>query len=313
MKQFSYTFTAIEKCNMCHAPMDNFKMLGQRLSNSQGFRPSKKIGITTRIVRCSLCGLIFSNPIPIPGNIQQHYGVLPEEYWKSAYFKINDDYFSNEINWLKRLKSIQTGTRSLDIGAGLGKQMIALQRHGFDAYGIEPSHQFYTFAVEKMGIDKSRLQLSSIENAKFESGFFDFISFGAVLEHLYDPSAALKNALHWLKPDGLIHIEVPNSRWLINKIINITYKIMGKDYVGNISPMHVPYHLYEFSLESFNKNGLINDYTVKDSGYYVCETFMPKAFDIVLRPLMRKTNTGMQLIVWLEKKGIAPASAVAYY
>jgi 2-polyprenyl-3-methyl-5-hydroxy-6-metoxy-1,4-benzoquinol methylase len=286
---------------MCHAPMNGFRLLGQRLNKSQGFRPSKKIGITTRIVQCSVCELIFSNPMPVPSKLEDHYGVSPEEYWADSYFSISEDYFQGEITWLKKLKELRPGMKSLDIGAGLGKQMIQLRKAGFDAYGIEPSFPFYTRAIEKMGIEKDHLQNVSIEDASFEKESFDFISFGAVLEHFYDPSAALEKALQWLKPDGLIHVEVPNSRWLISKIINATYKLTGKDYVGNLSPMHNPYHLYEFSIRSFEKNGLINGYRVKDSGYYVCETFMPGFLDPLLKPLMKGTNTGMQLAVWIEK------------
>ncbi|MBK8291297.1 MAG: methyltransferase domain-containing protein [Flammeovirgaceae bacterium] len=49
---------------------------------------------------------------------------------------------------------------------------------------------------------------------------FDFISFGAVLEHVYSPADSILRTLRWLKPNGIIHIEVPSSDWLINKIIN---------------------------------------------------------------------------------------------
>jgi 2-polyprenyl-3-methyl-5-hydroxy-6-metoxy-1,4-benzoquinol methylase len=304
MKDVSYTFRPVERCNMCRASADKFRLMGQRLNDSQGFRPSKKIGITTRVVQCSECGLIFANPTPIPNDIQDHYGVVPEEYWKSEYFQVNEEDFMEEVNWLKKLKTIRPGMKYLDIGAGLGKQMIVLQNQGFDVYGIEPSIQFYSYAIEKMGIDKDHLQLSSIESAKFEANSFDFISFGSVLEHLYDPSSGLYNALQWLKPDGLIHIEVPNARWLMSKIINTAYWITGKDYVGNISPMHVPYHLFEFSLESFQKNGLINKYAIRDSGYYVCDTYFPKIFDPILKTWMKNTGTGMQLTVWLEKNGL---------
>lgn len=301
MKEFTYTFRDIERCNMCHSPSGAFKVLGKRLNQSQGFRPSRKIGITTTIVQCTNCRLIFSDPMPVPASVQDHYGVPPEEYWNDDYFKVDENYFVGEINWLKRLKKIEPGMKSLDVGAGLGKQMIALKKQGFDAYGFEASHPFYSRAIEKMGIDESRLQMATIEEAEYETEMFDFISFGAVLEHFYDPSAALVKAVRWLKQDGLIHIEVPNAAWLTNKIINTIYRIMGTDYVGNISPMHVPYHLYEFSLDSFRRNARINNYNVRDHGYYVCDTFMPKVLDPLLKPYMHKTDTGMQLCVWLEK------------
>ena len=301
MKDITYKIKHIEKCNMCGATKDYFSVLGKRLNSSQGKNPAKKVGITTTVCKCNNCDLIFANPLPIPEDINDHYGVPPETYWKEEYFKVSDDYFKGEIEWLNRLMPIKEGMRTLDIGAGIGKQMIALKRAGFEAYGLEPSEPFYERAIEKMGISPERLELSSIENAEYENDYFDFISFGAVLEHLYFPSESIGQALKWLKPGGLIHIEVPSTKWLINKILNRYYKLRGLDYVANISPMHTPFHLTEFSYESFVKNAELNNYKIKDHCYYVCRTFMPKILDPLLKNYMRKTDSGMQLCIWLEK------------
>ncbi len=286
---------------MCKSSGDEHKILGKRLNQSQGFFPQRKTGITTTISKCKRCNLIFSNPLPIPADIQDHYGVPPENYWKQEYFELDPNYFKTEIETFSRLKGIKKDTKALDIGAGLGKCMIALKNAGIDAYGLEPSASFYDRAINKLNISKEKLQQSTIENVEYHHNEFDFITFGAVLEHLYDPSTSLEKALTWLKPGGLIHIEVPSSKWLINKIINFSYKSRGLDYVGNISPMHSPYHLYEFDLRSFEKNGILNNYSIIHHEYYVCESFMPKPIDLIVRPYMKWTKTGMQLVVWLKK------------
>jgi predicted SAM-dependent methyltransferase len=123
-----------------------------------------------------------------------------------------------------------------------------------------------------------------------------------VLEHLYDPSAAIEKALRWLKHGGLIHIEVPSSKWLVNRIANTLYKLQGLDYVANISPMHNPYHIYEFGLESFKKNAALHHYKLVHHSYEVCETYLPKFLNALAVPYMRSTDTGMQLEVWLRKE-----------
>jgi 2-polyprenyl-3-methyl-5-hydroxy-6-metoxy-1,4-benzoquinol methylase len=298
---YNYTFHNIKECNLCKSSV--YKILGKRLNQSQGFNPKDKLGVTTTVVKCKGCGLVYSNPLPIPNDIQDHYGVPPESYWKEDYFKLDINYFSAELQDLSKLLDSNSNKKALDIGAGLGKCMIALNNYGLDAYGIEPSECFHKLGIDKMGISKDKLQLSTIETAHFEHESFEFITFGAVLEHLYDPILCVEKALSWLKPGGLIHIEVPNSEWLSNKIINFFYKIRGLDYVGNISPMHTPYHLYEFSLKSFNELAQVNGmFEVAYHKYYVCDTYLPKVFDPILKPLMKKTDTGMQLVVWLRKK-----------
>lgn len=300
-KLITYTFYEVKSCNMCGASVDHFKVLGKRLNQKQGFRPQTRNGITTTVMQCKACGLVFSNPQPIPESINDHYKVDPNKYWKQEYFQTTESYFKDEIEWIKRLLPERQGLKSLDIGAGLGKQMISLARAGFDAYGIEPSQPFYEMAISKMAISKDKLQLSSIEDASFENEKFDFISFGAVLEHLYNPAESIKQAMKWLRKDGIMHIEVPNSKWLISRMLNLQYKLRNIDYVTNLSPMHNPYHLYEFSLESFRLNGLINGYEIADSRNYVCDTFMPKLIDPLFKAYMRKTRTGMQLCVMLRK------------
>ncbi|MBL7919634.1 MAG: class I SAM-dependent methyltransferase [Bacteroidia bacterium] len=301
-KQLRYYFNIIESCNMCGSSSREAKILGKRLNHSQGKDPKNKTGITTTIVKCNKCGLIYSNPQPVPFDLQDHYGVPPEDYWKPEYFTIDENYFKNEIERLKKLLDLKPGMRSLDIGAGLGKAMIALEKEGFDVYGFEPSQQFYERAISTMNIDPKKLQLGMIENVSYPDAYFDFISFGAVLEHLYDPSASIQKALKWLKPNGIIHIEIPSSDWLINKLVNAFYKLKRSDYVANISPMHDPYHLYEFGLNSFKEHAKKNDYEIALYEYYVCQTYMPKIADFFLKPYMKRTNTGMQLCVWLRKK-----------
>jgi len=300
-KEITYRFLEQPECNMCGADKRKQRALGKRLNAQQGSNPRGKIGITTTIMQCSNCALIYSNPLPIPASLQDHYGVPPETYWKEDYFVVGENYFSGELFRLNRLQPIKPGAKSLDIGAGIGKAMIAMSRKGFDTYGIEPSKPFYERAISKMGISSEKLQLCMLEEAQFQQDFFDFITFGAVLEHLYDPSASIVKALEWLKPGGVLHMEIPNASWFTNKLINFIYRIKGLDYVGNISPMHEPFHLYEFGLKSFELHAAKNGYEIAHSEFYVCDTFLPKFLDPVLKPYMKRSNQGMQLAIWIRK------------
>jgi 2-polyprenyl-3-methyl-5-hydroxy-6-metoxy-1,4-benzoquinol methylase len=301
LKEIKYKFLYIENCNMCNSKVDTHKILGKRLNGSQGKSPQDKIGITTTICKCSNCGLIYSNPQPIPLNIQDHYDVPPEEYWVNNCFLIDDNYFSHEIKRLKTLMQINPSMKSLDIGAGLGKSMISLNKIGFDTYGLEASKPFYEKAISHMNIDKNKLKLGMLEEIEYPENHFDFITFGAVLEHLYDPSFAINKAMKWLKTNGIIHIEVPSARWLTNDINNLYYKLIFKDYCANLSPMHSPFHLYEFDIKSFENHSKLNSYEIVYSEYYVLKTYLPSKLDFIFKPFMKYSNKGMQLCVWLKK------------
>jgi len=300
---YKYNFEYILNCNMCGNDSSHNIVMGQRLNQSQGLKPKSKAGITVSVMRCKKCDLIYSNPQPKPFDIQDHYGIIPDNYWKQEYFKINDEYFLQEITKAKELINFESGMKALDIGAGIGKCMNALQSANFDAYGIEPSITFHKRAIKENNIDQNKLKLMTVENINYPSNYFDFITFGAVLEHLYDPSNAIKKAINWLKKDGIIHLEVPSSNWLVSKIVNYFYKLAGTNYVTNLSPMHTPFHLYEFGLKSFIEHSILCNYEIVFYEYTVCSIYhIPKIFHPVSRWYMKTNKSGMQLTIWLRKK-----------
>ena len=272
---------------------------------SQGLRVRQARGLSTTVMQCRSCNLVFSSPLPIPDNINDHYGVPPESYWIPEYFQVHDDYLARQISTFQQLHHTPAAShgalQALDVGAGIGKGMIAMERAGFEVQGFEPSLPFYERAIERMKIAPERIRVGSIEENDYAAESFDFIVFGAVLEHVYDPSAAILKAMGWLKAGGLIFIEVPSSRWLISKFFNAFYRLSGTDYVTNISPMHSPFHLYEFDRLSFSKHARRHGYSIAHIQTVVAETMLPKHFDPLLKPIMERSKTGMQLEVWLRK------------
>jgi SAM-dependent methyltransferase len=275
------------------------RVLGRRLNGHQGLRPRRFIGVATTVAQCRTCGLIYANPRPVPEAVANHYDRLPEEYWQAGYFEDQADYCASQAHRFSALWDGNDIPRALDIGAGVGKAMAALERLGFDTFGIEPSAAFRGRAIAN-GVDPDRLQLAAVEDAQYEPGTFDFVSFASVLEHLHDPAAALTRALEWLAPGGLIHVEVPSAKWLLGRLLNLAHRGRGVDNVTNLSPMHPPYHLYEFTPCSFERHAQRASYEVVDHRFYPCHMFLPPLADALASRLMAATDTGMQLEVWLR-------------
>jgi 2-polyprenyl-3-methyl-5-hydroxy-6-metoxy-1,4-benzoquinol methylase len=297
-----YTFEEVVVCDMCGDPTTRHAILGQRLNQSQGLSPKKKTGISVSVKKCTNCDLIYSSPLPVPFDIQDHYGTPPEDYWQPSYFEWHPSYFAHQISVVQELLPFKKGMSALDIGAGLGKGMLSLEHAGFDAYGFEPSVPFYERAISKMKMDPARLKLGMIEEMEYEENSFDFITYGAVLEHLYHPADSLRKALKWLKPDGIIHIEVPSSKHFIAKLLNLYYTLRGTNYVTHLSPMHSPFHLYEFGLKSFEAAGKQMNFSIVKHQYDVCDINpAPSVLHLPLKKYMQWTDTGMQLTVYLKK------------
>ncbi|MBS2034770.1 class I SAM-dependent methyltransferase [bacterium] len=301
-----YFFETQTHCDMCGHSTEKASVIGHRASRTTGFFPRRARGVIVPVLRCNNCGLYFSDPMPVPMDISQHYGVDPVDYWPESlnYFVEDPGYFSGEIAVAKRLLNFQPGMRSLDIGSGIGKSLRAMTRAGFEPFGIEPSEKFRQYATEKNGIPASSIQAAQVETAVFEENFFDFITFGAVLEHVYHPSQCMNIALKWLKPGGILHVEVPSPDWLIARLINLVYRLQGTTFVTNISPMHVPYHLYEFTVPSFQAFARRSGCEIAHHEFFVCAQYhVPKFLQGLLRSIMSRTNTGMQLSMYLRKTG----------
>ncbi len=299
-----YSFEFADCCEMCkNTDVDKHKVLGIRLSQSQGYSPKKKTGIAVSVKKCTNCGLIYSYPQPIPDKITDHYGINPEDYsWGDNYIKYDPEYFKRQIEEAKKILNFLPGMKALDVGAGLGKAMNAMKLEGFDVYGIEPSPNFRDKAIEWLKIPEEKLALASAEEAEFLENQFDFITFGAVFEHLYHPEAILKRVIKWLKPGGIVHIEVPSATHLVPKIVNAFYKLRGTNYVTHLSPMHAPFHLYEYTLKSFEEASKRLNLTNINHYFDVCTIFfLPGFTKPFLKKYMEITNTGMQLTVYLKK------------
>ena len=302
-------FLEVLSCNACGSDSRLSKVIGTRLDGNQGLTPWRKVGISTTVVKCSKCGLIYCNPLPSKKSVLDTYDLDVDEYWSrsSLKFDSNPDYFSCQsktaLKFLKKsLGTSEKKLRALDVGVGAGKGMRALMNHGFDVDGIEPIPKFRDVAIHLNGIRSTRIQLSTIEDAVLPPASYDFVTFGAVLEHLKNPYDALHKTSDALRSGGFIHFEVPNSRWLVAKIIDFFYRLKITHYTTHLSPLHSPFHLYEFDKKSIILIAKRLGLEIESIQFLVCsQPNIPRLLQPLLRRIMIASETGMQIEVFLRK------------
>lgn len=126
------------------------------------------------------------------------------------------EYNSSYIGLRKDLiKYVPNGEHViLDVGCALGinGKYLLDNKHANQVIGIEYD--------EKMAQEASKYNTKvfcgDLNDKKFrtsvlnENYSFDFILFGDILEHLYDPSLVLRELKSMLKPNGQIIISLPN-------------------------------------------------------------------------------------------------------
>jgi len=143
---------------------------------------------------------------------------------------------SSRVRFVKRLKR---GGALLDIGCASGHFLGCAAEAGFEVEGIEVSEYAVRQGRERLGLS---IEQGTIETVSFPSARFDVITMWHVFEHFADPVGSLQNAARWLKPDGVLVVECPNSG-------SFDARKYGTEWAG----WRIPYHLWHFTPKSLGK------------------------------------------------------------
>ena len=183
-------------CNVCHSTdFDELSNVGRDGA--------------LRTVICKNCGLVWSDPFPIDTTeyYQKNYRIL----YKGTYSpKIKHIYRAANvaIERYKRLEAHLAGKKKvLEIGSGGGEFSYLLTKKGFDVSAIEPNEGYGNYSKEQYGLN---VQIGFAQNLEFAAETFDFITMSHVLEHVDNPTTMLEKLRTWLKPNGILALEVPN-------------------------------------------------------------------------------------------------------
>jgi SAM-dependent methyltransferase len=166
------------------------------------------------VTRCCRCGLRFLNPRPTPAEYESTYrdgtGPLAADYPVPARYYAEEDRaripeYRTKLDLLARAGA---GRRMLEIGACTGAFLNEARRWGFDVDGIEPSEASRRLAHSRFGL---LLRPGRMEDQDLPPDSCDVIFSSNVFEHLLDPLAATQRVCRWLRPGGLLMLEVPNQ------------------------------------------------------------------------------------------------------
>lgn len=100
--------------------------------------------------------------------------------------------------------------RWLDLGFGEGSLLSAAERRGWSCYGTEVSPHALAFGRSRGWIVSD----AASGDPRFAPEGFDVVTLVEVIEHLADPIEAIRQAVQWLRPDGLLFLTTPNANSL---------------------------------------------------------------------------------------------------
>lgn len=185
------------------------------------------------IVKCSSCGLEYTDISPRQEELKSFYG---EKYFKSegkgtSYF----DYISEEpvialnsakrLEKIKRIKGISPDGKLLDIGCATGvflnvaKPFINVSGIELSEYASSRARDFYKLPVKT----------GALKDAAFPDKDFDIVTMWDVIEHLDDPAGDLKEVRRIMKDDGLLVLATGDSGSFIARISGRHWHLYNPD------------------------------------------------------------------------------------
>lgn len=94
----------------------------------------------------------------------------------------------------------------LDLGSGLGVFPFAMMQAGWSCTAVDRDQRLVEHA-RTLGLDAEQADIGALSLTRQ----YDLITFNKVIEHAADPPALLASARRWLKPGGLMYVEVPDG------------------------------------------------------------------------------------------------------
>jgi SAM-dependent methyltransferase len=195
------------------------------------------------IVKCSGCGLVYTNPRPTDSSLEAYYSEHYDTATLSGLYCL--DGRKREQNFSRSLRMLAGYKRSgklLDVGCGAGFFLDAARNFGnWQVCGIEPSSYACGLARKRIG---SNVLNCTLKEAGFQDAEFDIVSLWYVLEHVSSPISLLREAKRILKPEGLLLVAVPNLNYLLLK------RRITKLFATKPASLYPHEHLYQFSLKT---------------------------------------------------------------
>jgi len=159
----------------------------------------------------------------------------------------NSDRINSFSRVLKRNSSILklNKVRSvLDIGCASGAFLLAAKTIGFKAYGVEPSLSLRKIAKHRYNLNV----LPDLNSLGPNLKLFDLITLWDVLEHVSEPSQMINDVLQYLRPSGLLLLNLPMIDTLPARLLNKSW------------PFYLEVHLYYFTIQTINQFLKINGF-----------------------------------------------------
>jgi 2-polyprenyl-3-methyl-5-hydroxy-6-metoxy-1,4-benzoquinol methylase len=237
-------------CPICRS--DSATLLQVEPASDDPTRSAEYTKRSVNLVRCNACSFMY-----VDRDFPEEYVDLFYQERAGGGYDLNDTFYwwheatKASNHQILSLLGKPNSRRLLEIGCGCGAFLKDALDSGWDVEGMEINSEFSAFCKKTMGVE---VRCGTVASPPFPPESFDVVAMLDVLEHMYDPVHALKQASNLLKRGGMVVIKSPNGPMQLRK--ERLKKRLGKGtgYVAHIG------HLNQFSPRTlkltFRESGL---------------------------------------------------------
>lgn len=265
-------------------------------------------GIPLEIVQCRRCDLMWADPFPYPVDPSGLYGD-PAKYFAH---QDSDKKVESARSFIIEAAIRHSGKARpslLDVGCGRAELLRAAKASGLDdVIGLEFAQGMIDYARDEHGIV---LVAKTIEAYAEEAGrTFDVVTFSAVLEHVYDPDAAIAAARTLLNPGGVLYLDTPREPNVITMLGKAANWVRRNPGVLNLSPTFSPFHVFGFNERSTAKLlakhnfELISTWIHSEMGFVFPDTLRGRAMKAAVKSvgyIANRTGIAANMYTWARR------------
>src|SRR5205823_8198815 len=168
-----------------------------------------------RYRRCSRCGLLTSEPLPSPGQIEEHY----RRKFRRGNYELVRRYAPEYLrihaqiaDWM----NTKAGDRVLDIGCFTGDLLEVLAARGADVHGVELQEEAVAIANTRL---PGRVFQADVFGNAFPPGPYEAIAMMGLIEHVLDPRSLIKRSAQLMTAEGRLFIQTPDAGSAIARLL----------------------------------------------------------------------------------------------
>ncbi len=161
-------------------------------------------------VICQTCGLVQHAAIPSDDELAEYYGQRYREDYHGETApnerRVMRAWNSAERIYGRLRDHVDSHSRVVEIGAGIGCTVKRFADAGCRAWGVEPHVGFCHYGKQQLASPLKNVDLSGVP----ASGDHDLVLLVHVIEHFNTPRRSLETIHEVLAPGGLLYVECPN-------------------------------------------------------------------------------------------------------